>query len=176
MIPLCIYLWFKNPLEIAWYWNNLFVYMPSFLWIPRMWYITNLIKGIGDHCSSKYLDSLSSEEARSLKLRATPWPMTKMSLGLRLINSIHSLPIYPSLMTEIMLISLQKKDNLSMNWPANSITSRNWVPLYKTRSFTSWKYIYSNIQGRSGSPSRIIWGSNQGLCGWHIWFHYQHSQ
>jgi hypothetical protein len=44
MIPLSIYLWFKNPLEIAWYWNNLFVYLPSFLWIPRMWYYEVFIK------------------------------------------------------------------------------------------------------------------------------------
>ncbi|CAD8088217.1 unnamed protein product [Paramecium primaurelia] len=41
-IPLSIYLWFKNPLDIAWYWNNLFIYAPSFLWIPRMWYWRSL--------------------------------------------------------------------------------------------------------------------------------------
>lgn len=41
-IPVCIWLWFNNPVDVAWYWNNVFLFAPFALWCPRMWYYRSL--------------------------------------------------------------------------------------------------------------------------------------
>jgi hypothetical protein len=35
-----------NPLEIAWYWNNAFAFLPFVLYTPRLWYYKNLSERI----------------------------------------------------------------------------------------------------------------------------------
>jgi hypothetical protein len=42
MIPASIYMFLMNPLDIAWYWGNVFAFLPFFLWTPRLWYFKEL--------------------------------------------------------------------------------------------------------------------------------------
>lgn len=42
MIPASIYMFFANPLNLPWYWNNAFYFLPFMLWVPRLWYFREL--------------------------------------------------------------------------------------------------------------------------------------
>jgi len=42
MIPASLWMWIYNPLDLEWYWNNGFLFLMNFLWIPRMWYWRSL--------------------------------------------------------------------------------------------------------------------------------------
>jgi hypothetical protein len=41
-IPLTMWLWYVNPLELAWYYNHINLVLMNVLWIPRLWYFRSL--------------------------------------------------------------------------------------------------------------------------------------
>jgi len=42
LIPISVYLYFTNALNLPWYWNNIFYFLPFMVWTPRMWYFRSL--------------------------------------------------------------------------------------------------------------------------------------